>query len=260
MKLKVSALLGAVALIALAAPACAQPIQYQASDGYNNTPVSAANPLPVTATISATNPSVGTNGAAVPTSSTLTAYQNGSGNTVQDSTATPHPVVDSALATLAAQGVGTTAAAVPAQAIYMGCRAATAQPTAVTDGQLVGPMCGTGGQQVVTPYAPAAFRVSGTATGTDTAAHSIIASAGGSLKNYITGVQCGRSDAGTSPIVLTFSDASSSIMILPNGGNGGASNMVFLSPLATAAATAFTFTSGTSTSTVYCNAQGFQAP
>lgn len=50
MKLKVSALLGAVALIALTAPACAQPVQYQSADGINNTPVSVSNPLPVTAT------------------------------------------------------------------------------------------------------------------------------------------------------------------------------------------------------------------
>lgn len=48
MKLKVSALLGAAALIALAAPACAQPVQFQAADAINNTPVSAATPLPVT--------------------------------------------------------------------------------------------------------------------------------------------------------------------------------------------------------------------
>lgn len=50
MKLKVSALLGAVALIALAAPACAQVVQYQSGDGINNTPVSTATPMPVTCT------------------------------------------------------------------------------------------------------------------------------------------------------------------------------------------------------------------
>jgi len=110
-------------------PAVAQPVQYQSADGINNTPVSAANPLPVSATVSATNPSVGTNGAAAPSSSTLTAFQNGSGNTTQDSPSNPHPVVDSALATLAAQGVQTTGSAVPAQAVYSG---------AVSSGNLVG--------------------------------------------------------------------------------------------------------------------------
>lgn len=34
----------------IAASACAQPLQYQSADGMNNTPVSAANPLPVAAT------------------------------------------------------------------------------------------------------------------------------------------------------------------------------------------------------------------
>lgn len=160
----------------------------------------------------------------------------------------------------ASAGVAAPASTFPASAVGIGCRAATAQPTAVTDGQLVAPMCSTGGKFVMDLYAPSAFRVSGTTTSTNTSAHTIIAAGAGSLKNYITGVQCGRTDAGTSPIVLTFSDAQSSIMILPNGGNGGANNMAFDSPLATAAATAFTVTSGTSTTTVYCNAQGYQAP
>lgn len=48
MKLKVGALFGAVALIVCAASATAQPVQYQAADGINNTPVSSSTPMPVT--------------------------------------------------------------------------------------------------------------------------------------------------------------------------------------------------------------------
>jgi hypothetical protein len=65
MKLKVSALLGAVALFALTVPALAQPIQYQADDGINNTPVSSSTPLPVTGSISVTGATTIANGADV---------------------------------------------------------------------------------------------------------------------------------------------------------------------------------------------------
>lgn len=111
----------------------------------------------------------------------------------------------------------------------------------------------------VLPYSAPAANVSGSATSTNTSAHTIIAAGSGSLKNYITGVQCGRSDAGTAAIVITFSDAAATVLVLPNNGGGGGNNATFPIPIATAAATAFTFTSGTSTTTVYCSAQGYQA-
>lgn len=164
------------------------------------------------------------------------------------------------LNSVAGQGVGSTAASVPAQAVYSGCRAATANPTAVTDGQLVGPMCSKGGKVVTDLFAPSDLRVRGHATATDNAAHTIIAAGAGSLKNYITDIQCSRNDAGTSPITLTFSDDVSSTMLLANAGNGGVNNFHTSSPIATAAATAFTFTASTGTTTVACNAQGYQAP
>lgn len=168
---------------------------------------------------------------------------------------------DATLATLAAEGVGNTAASVPSQAIYMGCRGTTSSPTAVTDGQLVGPMCSKTGKVISEPFAPSDLKVRGKASGTDTSAHTIIAAGAGSLKNYITGVQCGRTDAGTSPIVVTFSDDQSTPMVIPDAGNGGGNNFNFnASPIVTAAATAFTFTSGTGVTTLYCSAQGYQAP
>lgn len=160
----------------------------------------------------------------------------------------------------ATAGVAAPATTYPSSAVATICRAATTSPTAVTDGQGVAPMCSKGGKTVVDLYAPSDLRVSGTATSTDTGAHTIIAAGAGSLKNYITGVQCGRTDAGTSPILITFSDAQSTKMVIPDAGNGGGNNMDFASPIVTAAATAFTFTSGTGVTTAYCNAQGYQAP
>jgi hypothetical protein len=159
-----------------------------------------------------------------------------------------------ALLAAAQSGTGSTGSAVPASAVLMGGRAATAAPTAVTDGQLVAPMMGADGKQVVLPYSIKELAVRGTTTSTDTSAHTIIASAGGSLKNYITALQCGRTDAGATAIVLTLSDAASTVVILPSG---GATNILFPIPLATAAATAFQVTSGTGVSTLYCSAQGY---
>ena len=141
--------------------------------------------------------------------------------------------------------------------LLMGGRAATAAPTAVTDGQTVRQLLTPEGRVVTAPYSIKELMVRGTATSTDTSAHTIIASAGGSLKNYITGVQCGRTDAGSSALTITFNDSASTVLILPAG---GATNVVFNTPLATAAATAFQFTFGTGVTTGYCSAQGYVGP
>lgn len=152
------------------------------------------------------------------------------------------------------EGLAASGSSVAGNPLLDGGRAATTAPTAVTDGQAVAKQMTAEGRTVVAPYAIKELMVRGTTTSTDTSAHTIIASAGGSLKNYITGLQCGRTDAGATAIVLTLSDAASTVVILPSG---GATNIVFPIPLATAAATAFQFTSGTGVSTVYCSAQGY---
>jgi hypothetical protein len=104
--------------------------------------------------------------------------------------------------------------------------------------------------------------VSGSASSTNTAAHTIIAApnnpgAPDSVALQITGVQCGRTDAGTAAITVTFNDTNATVLVLPNGGGGGGNNAVFLSPISPGPTTAFTFTASSGTSTVTCNAQGF---
>jgi hypothetical protein len=153
---------------------------------------------------------------------------------------------------LSSAGATASGASLTENPLANGCRAATAAPTAVTDGQKVNAMCGAEGKAVTLPYSIKELDVRGTASGTDNAAHSIIASAGGSLKNYITDVQCGNSSS-TSTFV-TFSDAASSQMYVP--GQGG-NNFHLNVPLATAAATAFSFTASTGVTTMVCNAQGY---
>jgi hypothetical protein len=104
---------------------------------------------------------------------------------------------------------------------------------------------------------PTSNLVSGAANATGTSQTTIIAAPTATRRIYVTGAQCGRNDAGTSAIFVTFNDNASTIMVLPNSGGGGGNNMVFASPLTVPAATAFTFTASAGTSTVYCNAQGF---
>ena len=151
-------------------------------------------------------------------------------------------------------GIDASGATVTGQPLLGGGRAATAAPTAVTDGQAVAAQLTPEGRTVVAPYSIKELMVRGTATSTGTGATTIIASAGGSLKNYITAVQCGRTDAGATAITITFNDSASTVVVLPSG---GATNITFPTPLATAAATAFQFTSGTGVTTLYCSAQGY---
>lgn len=154
----------------------------------------------------------------------------------------------------AVQGPKASGATADTYPLLNGGRAATAAPTAVTDGQAVSAQLTPEGRTVTAPYSIKELMVRGTATSTDTSAHTIIASAGGSLKNYITAAQCGRTDAGSSALTITFNDSASTVIVLPAG---GATNIQFPTPLATAAATAFQFTSGTGVSTLYCSAQGY---
>lgn len=156
--------------------------------------------------------------------------------------------------TLTVQGGAASGVTAAGNPLLTGGRAATATPTAVTDGQAIAIQLGDTGKQIVLPYSIKENAVRGTTTATDTAAHTVIASAGGSLKNYITGLQLGRTDAGASAITVTCNDSASTVFIVPSG---GASNIVLQTPLVTAAATAFQITSGTSVSTLYASAQGY---
>jgi hypothetical protein len=100
-------------------------------------------------------------------------------------------------------------------------------------------------------------QVSGSASATGTGATTIIAAPSGSQAIYVDSVQCSRTDAGTTAIRVTFNDAKSTTLTLPNAGGGGGNNANFLSPITPGTATAFTFTASAGTSTVYCNAQGY---
>ncbi len=153
------------------------------------------------------------------------------------------------------QGPDASGAAITGQPLLSGGRAATAAPTAVTNGQAVAMQMTQTGRPVIAPYARHDQMVRGTVTATGTGASTILAAGAANIKTYVTGVQIGRTDSATGALTVTFNDSASTVVIVP--GSGGATNIVFTTPLVTAAATAFTGTSGTGVTTLYLSAQGY---
>ncbi len=142
-----------------------------------------------------------------------------------------------------------------------GGRAATSEPTAVTNGQKVAQEMTVGGKLVNQPYAiPQNFNDNGgSSTGTGT--FTIMAASGSaSLHEYMTSMQCGRSDAGTAAITVAISDGTKTrTFVIPNNGGGGGNNMVFPAPIQFALNTAVTAAFSSGVTTGYCNAQGYNA-
>jgi hypothetical protein len=160
----------------------------------------------------------------------------------------------------AVEGTTASGVAVTDNPLLNGARAQSAEATAVAAAQKVASAADLYGKTITSPYANRELYLSGFTTGTDTAAHDLIAAQGGTLKIYVTGIQCSRSDAGTTAIVVTMLDSTPTNlaqMVLPNSGGGGGNNMIFTTPIATAANKKLQFSSGTSTSTVYCTAEGY---
>lgn len=156
-------------------------------------------------------------------------------------------------------GVGTPGSTSPSTDIAVGFNAVTAEPTKVTTGQNAAAYSDLVGKQIVSPYANREVMVRGAASTTGTGATTVIAASGSaSLKTYVTDIECGRTDAGTTPITVTLNDVggtgSGTVLIIPAGGGN---NKSFHVPLVTAANTAFTFTASSGVTTLYCSAQGF---
>ena len=142
------------------------------------------------------------------------------------------------------------------------CRAAVTPPPSAADGQPSPAECGKGGALVTNFGAPADLRVSGAANTTAGSATTLIQLAAVTYKIYVTGLQCFRTDAGTSEIYVTLNDTATSVFGIPPVTSGGGfifTNMA--SPLVVTAAvaskTTLQFTVSTGTTTVFCNAQGY---
>ncbi len=145
-------------------------------------------------------------------------------------------------------GAGATGASAPASAIYTGCRGQNAEATAVTNGQLVGEACDLVGKQISLPYAnPENFVSGGTSAMTGTTSTSVIASAGGSLRNYITACTFSNSHATVGTMIL-LQDGSggTTLWSAPAAAVFGGAHVVFPTPIKTTAATAL-FTANVTT-------------
>ena len=147
--------------------------------------------------------------------------------------------------------VNTTA---PTSASNDGGTASTAEPSKVTTGYLSAFWTDLVGKLVVSPYAAREVMWRGTVSGTT--AQQLLATQSAGVKTYITDIECGRIDGGTTAINLTFSDDHSTVLPLPNNGGGGGNNKTFNVPLVTAAATALTVTPSSAVQFT-CSAQGF---
>lgn len=123
------------------------------------------------------------------------------------------------------------------------------------------PLAVTGsGRQLVTP-APSAAMVRGlnSVAGTGDTAVTGTVSGDAGLKTYITDVQV--ANTGSSTTLITLKDGSGgSALAYTIAPAGGGSNIHFAVPLVTTANTALHFACGTSSTTVYCSAQGYKAP
>jgi hypothetical protein len=101
--------------------------------------------------------------------------------------------------------------------------------------------------------------VAGSATTTGTTAVTIIpAYPDTNRRLVITSLQCGRTDAGTTAITLTFNDLNNSVIVLPPGA-GASQNMNFHpdAGLRLPLNTGLTMTSSAAINAVFCNAQGY---
>ena len=154
-------------------------------------------------------------------------------------------------------GVSGLNAALPSTAVLFGEAAQSAEPTKNTSGTLVAPYADLVGKGVTSPYANRELMVRATASTVGSTAVTLIAAIS-SAKIYVTDIECGRIDAGTTAAFLTLNDSATTFFPLVNNGGGGGFMKSFQIPLVMAAANAtLTFTVSANISTVSCSVQGF---
>lgn len=130
-------------------------------------------------------------------------------------------VLPNNMSAIALWGHGANAATAPSSSTEAGCIAQNAEATAVTNGQLGGVACDLVKKPIILPYAnPENFENGTTAAITDTTSTSIIASAGGSLRHYVTDCMVTNSHAtvGTYVQILDGSTVLDSGFAAPVGG------------------------------------------
>lgn len=149
-------------------------------------------------------------------------------------------------------GLVANGASVSGNPLQNGGRAQNAEITPVTNGQEVAQAYDLAGKAIVMPYANKENFLSGAASATGTTQTTLIAAQGSGVKIYVTAVQC--FNIGSTTSTIAFNDGSTWTGVnVALGGFG----FPFPTPLVVAANTALKFTPGSSSSTQYCNAQGY---
>ena len=137
----------------------------------------------------------------------------------------------------------------------MGAAAVNAEQTAATNGQAQRIVTDLVGKQIILPYSNPENFLQATANATGTGSTAIFASAGGSLRNYVTSCQINNTSATNS--FVNLEDGSTVLAVIPAPANGGAV-MNFPAPLRGTAATAFNFVAGVGVTTLYVSCQGYK--
>lgn len=159
-------------------------------------------------------------------------------------------------------GQGATAATAPTGATQAGGRAQNAEATAVTNGQMTGLATDLVGKQIVLPYANPENFVSGVISSamTGTTSTSLVASPGGSLRNYITQITCSNAHAtvGTD-IIIQDGSGGTTIYLLPAAAVYGGAALSFPTPLRQpTTATAIYVANVTTGASTKCAASGYK--
>lgn len=205
----------------------------------------AGNPVKVGAVFNTTQPTV-TNGQVVDQQSTARGAQ------IVATGADAFNVV--------ATGNVAVAASYSGSPLLAGVKGVNAEQTAVTNGQVQALVSDLVGKLVVLPYANPENFVSGVTASdvTDTTTTSVIASAGGSLRNYITQVTVSNMHASVDTRVDILDGASTVIWTCFCAHGGGGATATFPVPLKGTAATAVNVKCGTTGAQVRCSASGYK--
>lgn len=112
--------------------------------------------------------------------------------------------------------------------------------------------------QIFTPYSASSSYVYGNNSTTGTGTTSLVAAAGGSLRNYITDISIANTGATTS--LITLQDGSGGATLWQSiAPAGGGSNINLSVPIRTSANTALFFIASNASTTIYVSASGFSS-
>lgn len=163
-----------------------------------------------------------------------------------------------AVGTLGVGGVAAngTAIASSGNPVVEGGEAVSSEITAQTTAHSQVIVTDLSGKQITSPYANRENWASGTASATGTSSTSLIAAQGAGLKIYAW-VSCGNTGATTTAVAIQNGSGGTTLatIIVPAGGGNNDSGPIPLTGMS--ANTGLYFASGSSTTTLYCNARAF---